>query len=65
MKTDHADKWLEGIVADDNTVDVAVLTLRNRLEAMHSFCLLLRTMPMRTSSTFTNCAFGPVVPRPP
>jgi len=37
MQTIHADKWIEGIRPDDGTVDVAVLTLRNRLEAVQHF----------------------------
>jgi CHAD domain-containing protein len=37
MQTIHADKWIEEIRPDDGTVAVAVLTLRNRLEAVQHF----------------------------
>jgi CHAD domain-containing protein/uncharacterized protein Yka (UPF0111/DUF47 family) len=37
MQGIHEEKWLEGVRPDDSTVDVAVLALRNRLEAVQHF----------------------------
>jgi CHAD domain-containing protein/uncharacterized protein Yka (UPF0111/DUF47 family) len=37
MKAFHADKQLEGIGPDDKTIEVAVLTLRDRLEVVEHF----------------------------